>query len=47
MHALLHILGICNDAPLHPNLLGNIVWLYENIAYINLQTIKYYVTRRK
>ena len=46
MHAILHILGLCNDAQVHPNLLGYLVSLHNNIPYVNLQTIKYYVTKR-
>jgi hypothetical protein len=47
MHILLHVLGICNDTSTHPNLLGITTWLHENIECINLQTIKYLITKHK
>jgi hypothetical protein len=46
MHEILHIIGLCPDSFAHFDLSDLILANYQNIPYINLNTIKQYVTER-
>ena len=46
MHEFLHIIGLCPDNFTHFDLLDLVVVNYQNLFYININTIKYYVTKR-
>jgi hypothetical protein len=45
MHEFLHIIGLCPDNFTHLDLTDLIVVNYQNLSYININTIKYYVTK--
>ena len=45
MHELLHIVGLCPDSFTHFDLSDLVVANYQNLSYININTIKYYVTK--
>jgi hypothetical protein len=46
MHEILHFIGLCPDSFAHFDLLDLFVANYPNLSYIDLNTIKYYVTKR-
>jgi hypothetical protein len=45
MHEFLHIIGLCPDNFTHFDLSDLVVANYQNLSYININTIKYYVTK--
>lgn len=46
MHEVMHIIGLCPDSLAHFDLTDLIVANHQNLPYINLNAIKYYVTKR-
>lgn len=46
MHELLHIVGLCPDSLAHIDLSDVVFANLQSIPYINLNTIKYHVTKR-
>jgi hypothetical protein len=46
MHELLHVIGFCPDSFAHIDLSDLIFANYQSIPYININTIKYYATKR-
>lgn len=46
MHEVLHLIGLCPDSMTHLDLSDILVVGMQEFPYINLNTIKYYVTKR-